>query len=153
MGVVTRGDHEISLRFDQFPQELQGKLEERIRALTAELDARVEAATPVKTGLLRSEIKSNVYAAPTRVAGYVSVFAGSLQSEYVKAATLEYGSNKVRQLRDRLNAGHRRLEGRLSKAAHIEAFRYLRDPFEQMRPEIDAALEAVVAEAAAEEEA
>jgi hypothetical protein len=154
MPVITRGEREISLRFDTFPSKLQGKLEQRIRALTEELEQRVEAATPVKTGLLRSEIKENVYTGETsnRVAGYVSVFAGNIKNEYAKAATLEYGSNKVRKLSERLAGPSKKLERRLFKAAHIEAFRYLRGPFEAMRPEIQAALEETVAEAAAEDE-
>ena len=151
--VVTRGDRELSLRFDKFPSKLQSKLELRIRGLTDELQSRIEAATPVKTGLLRSEEKSTVYQGDNRVAGYVSIFAGNLKGEYAKAATLEYGSNKTRKLSARLADPRRRLERRVSRAVHIEAFRYLRGPFEDMRPEIEAALEEVIAEAAAEDEA
>lgn len=154
MGVVTRGEREISLRFDNFPSKLTAKLEQRIRGLTELLEERIEAATPKKTGLLRSEITPKVYLGDTgdRVAGYVSVFAGNLTQEYAKAATLEYGSNKARKLSDRLMGPRKRLERRLSKPAHFEAFRYLRGPFEEMRPEIEAALDETVAEAAAEDE-
>jgi len=42
---------------------------------------------------------------------------------------------------------------RLSKAVHIKAFKYLRGPLEEMRPEIEAGLDEAVAEAAAEGEA
>lgn len=159
MGVVTRGEREVSLRFETFPSRLKDKLDKRIRELTEELQARVEAAAPFKTGLLRSEIKSNTYSdSDTRVAGYVSVFAGDLKKEYAKAATLEYGTNKPRRIPDhggvfrKLGAGQKRIESHLTKPAHIEAFRYLRDPLEQMRPEIEAALAETVAEAAAEDE-
>lgn len=152
MPVVTRGASEISLRFDEFPSHLKDKIEARVRELTEMLDARVEAATPVKTGLLRSEIKLNVYSSPSRVAGYVSVFAPDRPGEYAKAATLEYGSNKTRKLADRMAGPRKRLERRVSKPAHIEAFRYLRGPFESMRPEIEAALDETVVEAAVEDE-
>jgi hypothetical protein len=155
VNVVTRGDRETSLRFDKFPSKLTGRLEQKIRDLTEMLDERVEAATPKKTGLLRSEITPKVYTGDNgdRVAGYVSVFAGSRTSEYAKAATLEYGSNKTRKLASRLAGPSKRLERRLSKRAHIEAFRYLRGPFEEMQPEIVAGLEETVAETAAEDEA
>jgi hypothetical protein len=158
--VVTRGDREISLRFDTFPTRVHGKLEARIREFTDDLEARIRAVTPRKTGLLQSEITEKIYASDTadRVAGYVSVFAGDRQKEYAKAATLEYGSNKPRQLADRgsrifaMFSRKKRFERRLSKTPHIEAFRYLRDPFDEMKPEIQAGLEEAVAEAAAEDE-
>lgn len=153
--VVTRGDRETSLRFEKFPSKLTARLEQKIRELTELLDARVEAATPKKTGLLRTEITPKVYTGDSgdRVAGYVSVFAGGLAKEYPKAATLEYGSNKTRKLAARLAAPTKRLEQRLSKRVHFEAFRYLRGPFEEMQPEIEAGLEETVAETVAEDEA
>lgn len=159
MSVTTRGDREISTRFDRFPSHLHDKLAERIRSLTAELQVRIIAATPKKTGLLQSEIKLSSYEdSETRVAGYVSVYAGDKSSEYAKAATLEYGSDKARKLKDKgsrilaLFSRRNRIERRMSKAPHIEAFEYLRRPFEEMQPEIQAALEEVVAETAAEDE-
>ena len=156
VAIVTRGDKELGLRFDTFPAGLQSKLETRIRGLTQTLEERIEAATPKKTGLLRSEEKVNIYTGDSgsnRVAGYVSVYAPGRPGEYAKAATLEYGSNKTRKLRSRLAGARRRLERRISRTPHIEAFRYLRGPFEAMRPEIEAALDETVAEAAAEGEA
>ena len=68
--VTTRGERELALRFDTFPVRAHQKLQERINGLTAELGARVQAATPVRTGRLRSEITPNLYAdQPDRVAG------------------------------------------------------------------------------------
>lgn len=156
VNVVTRGDRETSLRFDRFPSKLTARLEEKIRELTELLDERIEAVTPKKTGLLRSEITPKVYTGDNgdRVAGYVSVFAASGRTqEYAKAATLEYGSNKTRKLAARLARPTKRLEKRMAKRAHIEAFRYLRGPFEEMQPEIQAGLEETVAETVAEDEA
>lgn len=153
MSVITRGEREISARFDTFPQRAHAKLQERITALTTQLQERVQAATPVRTGLLKSEIKLSIYGSSdqNRVAGYVSVYAGGNNREYPKAATLEYGSNKARKLGERLNASGR-LERRISRIPHIEAFRYLRGPFEAMKPEIQAALEEAMAETIAEDE-
>ncbi len=160
MSVVTRGDREISIRFDTFPARARQKLDDRIRALTATLQERVQAATPFRTGLLRSEITPRVFDdSPTRIAGYVSVYAGDRAKEYPKAATLEYGTNKPRRIADhggifrRLGRGQRRIESRLTKSVHIEAFRYLRGPLEEMRPEIEAALDETMTEAAAEGDA
>ena len=52
----------------------------------------------------------------------------------------------------RLFSRTQRMERRLSKTPHIEAFRYLRGPFEEMKPEIQAGLDEALAEAVAEDE-
>jgi hypothetical protein len=157
MGVITRGDRELGLRFDVFPDQARKKLEERIRGLTEQLDERVAAAAPVRTGKLRTEIASRTFSGQQRVAGYVSVYAPGVPTEYPKAATLEYGSNKVRRVRERLSflgrlggVKARLVKRAAGKPAHIAAFRYLRGPFEGMRAEIEAALDEAIAETVAE---
>lgn len=157
MTVETTGDRELALRFDTFPARAREKLVDRITALTERLKARVEAATPYKTGKLRGEITSVVYGdQPDRVAGYVEVYAPGAPGEYPKAATLEYGSDKPRRRSDsggifrRLGAGQKRIESRLTNTVHIEAYRYLRGPFADMNDEVYSELNAALAEAAAE---
>lgn len=156
MTVTVRGERELALRFDAFPTRAHERIRQRIQALTAELEARVQAATPVRTGRLRGEITERVFSDdPERIAGYVSVFSGDPR-EYPKAATLEYGTDKPRRafekrsLLDKMMGGRRRIVARLSKPAHIQAYRYLRAPLDAMRPEIEAALDEALAEAAAE---
>jgi hypothetical protein len=157
--VITRGDREISLRFDNFPTRAKQKIEERITLLTEQLKARVQAAAPRRTGALQSEITARIYSNKAdRVAGYVSVFAPGQPSEYPKAATLEYGSSKPRRtfektsgIAARLGLAQRRIAGRISKPVQIEAFAYLRRPLEQMKPEIELGLNEALAEATAEE--
>lgn len=156
MAVTITGDRELALRFDKFPQEARGRIEERITSLIGRLQDRVEAAAPRKTGKLRSEIKARVYTSTNRVAGYVSVYAPGAPGEYAKAATLEYGSDKPRRAfasraASRLASGRRRIVSRLSKPVHIEAFRYLRGPFEELTPEFQAELEAAISEVVAED--
>lgn len=157
MAVVTRGEREVSARFDTFPGRARKKLESRIAALTAQLQARVIAAAPRLTGALRSEITERDFSdSPNRIAGYVSVYAPGIKDAYAKAATLEYGTNKPRRIPDhggifhRLGKGQKRIESRLTKPARIEAFRYLRGPLEEMKPEIELALNEALAETAAE---
>ena len=162
MTVIIRGDKEVSQRFETFPTRARQKIRDRISALTDELAARIKAATPVKTGKLQGEITPRIYDGDSgRVAGYVSVFASDgADTEYPKAATLEYGTNKPRRpaervskIASRASAPSRRIAGRMSKAVHLAPLRYLRGPLEQMRPEIEAALDEAVAEAAAEDDA
>jgi len=159
MAVITRGDKELQLRFETFPARARQKIKERIEEIVSRLEQRSRDAAPYRTGQLRSEITSRVYADnPNRIAGYVSVYAPTAKKgEYAKAATLEYGSDAVRRvfergasLMDRLGRPKRRVIGRMSKAAHIEAYAYLRNPLEQMRPEVEASLGEALAEATAE---
>jgi hypothetical protein len=159
MSVITRGDRELGLRFEKFPTQAHAKLEEHMRKLVDALQARVEAAAPRgKTGRLKTEIKGRVFAdSPSRVAGYVEVYAPGVPGEYAKAATLEYGTDKPRRVFERtggllarVGAGRRRIVARVSKPVHIRAFRYLRGSIEGMRPEVEAELALALAEAAGE---
>jgi hypothetical protein len=160
MTVETSGGRELALRFETFPARARAKLLERVTILTDRLHGRVDAAMgrfAHPTGKLQSEITSRVYADnPDRVAGYVEVYAPGASGEYAKAATLEYGTDKPRRLRDsggifrRLNAGQKRIQSRLTNAVHIEAFRYLRGPFADLEDEMYAELNAALAEAAQE---
>jgi hypothetical protein len=152
--VTSVGAREVELKFDTFPREIHGVLEERISAITETLRARAEAAAPRKTGRLRSEITARVFSSATRIAGYVSIYAPGIEGEYAKAATLEYGTDKPRHAVDRIQTRfgktRRRILQRISKPVHIEAFRYLRGPFDELAPSIQADLQAAVDEVAEE---
>ena len=146
MSLITRGGLELGLRFEQFPAHARALIEERIRALTAEMETGVEAATPYLTGRLRREITARVFTdGADRIAGYVSVL-GDAPSEYPKAATLEYGTDRPRRIADhggvfhRLGRGQKAIESRLTRPVHIAARRYLRDPFEAIKAEAEAQL-------------
>lgn len=154
MPVITRGDKELALRFDTFPVRARDKLEARIRNIVERLEARAESVVPRRTGQLAGEITSRVYRGELdRIAGYVSVYAPGKTSEYAKAATIEYGSNKGRRIFARASSGRRRVVERVTKPVRIRAARFLRGPLEDMRPEIEAELNAALADAAAEENA
>lgn len=161
MTAETTGDRELALRFETFPTRAHAKLVDRITSLTETLHGRVDAAMgrfAHPTGKLQSEITSKVYADnPNRVAGYVEVYAPGAPGEYPKAATLEYGTDKVRRafertggLLARLGGARRRIIERASKPVHIEAFRYLRGPFADFEDEMRTELNAALAETAEE---
>lgn len=152
MTLITRGDRELALRLDTFPEHARAKIKERIDSLTDKLLLRVKQAAPYRTGLLRSEIKGRTFASERtdRVSGYVSIYAPQRPKEYAKAATLEYGSDKARRVFDRASRGKRRIVAKLSRPARIEAFAYLRGPFEEMRPEIETEIDAALAESVAD---
>ncbi len=160
MSVITRGDKELTLRFDQFPAHAHAKLEARMHKIVDELTARAQAAAPKRTGRLKTEIKGRVFAdSPTRIAGYVEVYApGVPGNEYAKAATLEYGSDKPRKIAERASGGvlarfhrnHERIAAKASRPVHIREYRYQRGSIEELRPEVEAELAAGLAEATQE---
>lgn len=150
MTIASRGEREVIQRFEEFPTRARAKLAAKISSLIQILQARIQAATPYKSGRLRSEIDSRVYAdQPTRVAGYVGVRA-QVASEYPKAATLEYGSDAVRK---RVSETRNRLTERVSRPVHIKEYAYLRGPFAAMRDEIEAGIAEALKEAAEESNA
>lgn len=150
MTLITRGDRELAQRFDEFPSLARAKLTAKITSLIQILQSRIQAATPYKSGRLRSEIAGRVYAdQPTRIAGYVGVRA-QIATEYAKAATLEYGSDAVRK---RVSEARNRLIERVSKPVHIKEYAYLRGPFAAMRDEIEADVAEALKEAAQESNA
>jgi hypothetical protein len=156
--VTVTGERELEVRLDTFPATAHEKIAERIRDAIERLTSASQAAAPRRTGRLRSEIKGTVYTDdPNRVAGYVQVFAPGIEGEYAKAATLEYGSDKPRRIferetsvEQRISGGHRRMVNRLTKSAHIRAFRYLRDPLEELRPAIEAGIAEALTDATQE---
>jgi hypothetical protein len=160
MTVEVRGTRELAARFDVMTTKARDRILERMTGLVDQMQARARAKAPFKTGKLRSEIIGRVYSdAVTRVAGYVSVYAtDNPKREYPKAATWEYGTKKGRKLKEehfsaRLGRmSKRRLVARVTKPVTIVARRYLRGTLEEMRPEIEAAIDAALAEAAAEEQ-
>jgi hypothetical protein len=156
MTEIVRGERELKQLFETFPAWAHNRLEARIRRIVETLQERSQESAPLgKTHKLRSEFRSRVYAdQPHRIAGYVSVFAGSDTREYPKAATLEYGTDKPRRLFERAAGGALvlgrkgrktfRIVRRITRPVHIRAFRFLRQPFEDMRPEIEAQLEEAI---------
>lgn len=96
--VEIKQDRILGLRFDEFPQRVHANLLDRITKLTAQLEARVKAAEPTRTGKLRSETRSRVYDDGDHIAGRVFVqIEGEPKSrrgsiDAGKAASLEYGA-------------------------------------------------------------
>lgn len=89
---VITGDRRVVARFGEWPKELHDTLLARIRALTSELEARVRAKAPERTGKLKEEIVSRVFDDPEKIKGLVTLDGGLTGSEYAKAGALEYGA-------------------------------------------------------------
>jgi hypothetical protein len=157
--VNISGDRKVELLFEEFPDGLYADLKAEINALSMELFARVEAATPQLTGKLRSEERVRLFADPNRITGYVDI-AGTGQ-DFAKAGALEYGAHRATQV----SAHSMRLDhvfGEMlaspmtvmvdaySRTPDIQAFAFERGPLDAMAPEIVERLNAVVDRVTAE---
>lgn len=160
--ITANGARFIADELEQFPTQLHDRLKARMTDSVDALWEAVEEVVPKRTGRLASEIVRRVYAGTLRrVAGYVSVYTAdpgpAPHNEYAKAASLEYGTSGLRAIRDEKNGALRRLVGssrrikaRLGSVQAIAPRRYLRGPFESLRPGILASLEEGVSEAVVE---
>lgn len=149
------GDRQAGLRFDEFPDVLYEDLRKEIEELSLELLLRVEAATPSRTGLLRSEERLRLFTDKDRITGYIDVKADG-QQEHIKAGALEYGAHKKHKVSSHtMRLDHfweQKLDAPITvlvdaipdRTANITEIAFLRGPLEAMRPEIAARLRAVV---------
>ncbi len=144
------GTRQVGLRFDAFPDELRAALRQEIDALSLELFARVEAATPSLTGKLRSQERVRLFDDATRITGYVDI-AGQGSgggSDFAKAGALEYGAHRP----TKVSAHWAHLFGRpeavmvaaYTRTPNIEERAFERGPLVAMQPEILSRLNAVV---------
>ena len=155
------GERQTGLRFEDFPDELHDDLVGEIDGLTRELFARIQSATPVGTGKLRSQQRMRLYDQKDRIKGYISVAGEKGSTDYAKAGALEYGSRgkpiKVgaHQMkldhfwRTRLAAPITVLVGAYDRTPKIAEHAFMRGPLEAMRPEILQRLNAAVEKAVA----
>lgn len=155
------GERQAGMRFEKFPSELLDDLRAEIDSLTNELRGRVGAAMPRESGQLRDSLDSDVLKKEDRITGRVIVAAGNSKL-HRKAAALEYGStgkhSRVKQHKMKLrHYWEKKLL--LPRTVIVEAFqrkpnirerKFLRGPFEAMRPTILARLGKVVERSAQE---
>lgn len=151
--VDIAGERQVELLFEEFPDALYADLLRDVHALTDELLARIESATPVRTGRLRGEERSRVFADPRSIAGRVTV-AGD-KKDVAKAAALEYGAHRTTHV----SAYQRRLDhvfgnalsapmmvmvDAYSRTPDVQEVAFERGPLEAMAPEIFERLNATV---------
>lgn len=159
---IISGERRITARFDQWPAEIHGDLLVEIRALTAELEARVLGREPEKTGKLKSETVMRVYDDPERIKGTVTLAAGLSPSEYIKAAALEHGApgrrgrfgvgayrRTVTQAFGRDISPTRVTVNPYEREAHLQAQLYMRAALAEMQGDAQARLAAVMAKRSA----
>ena len=140
------GDRQVGLRFEEFPDALYDALRQEIDSLTTELFARVVAATPSKTGGLRSKERVWIFTDKTRITGYVDVH-GTV-ADIKKAAALEYGAHKPVHV-----SAYSRPDGAIvdayTRPNNVMERAFERGPLGAMAGQVNARLNAVVEQAVA----
>lgn len=156
--IDVAGDRQAGLRFEEFPDALYDDLKAEIDALSNELFGRVQAATPDKTGDLRSKERYRLFTDESRITGYVSVAAAD-QNEIRKAGALEYGSKGKKtpvashamkldhHWSHKLAAPQSVIVAAYERLPNIAERNFLRGPLNAMRPEIVRRLNELVSRA------
>ncbi len=145
-------ERRVGLKFEEFPQRAHASLLEKITSLTRQLEERVRAAEPYKSGKLRGATTSRIDDRPERITGRVFISA-----DYGKAAALEYGAHAATQVKAhsaRLDHVYANAVSPLtvmisahSRKLDIAEHKYLRGPLEAMEGEIIEQLRAALVEA------
>lgn len=147
------------IRLDEFPDHLYEDLAREITALSSELLARVQAATPEHTGRLRSQERVRVFRDKDRITGYVDIAGKKGSQDFAKAAALEYGAHRATKVaahrmrldhywEHKLGAPVSVLVGAYSRTPDIAEVSFERGALIGMQSEITDRLNAVVDRAA-----
>jgi hypothetical protein len=141
-------DTRVQLMLDQFPKKLQANIAARLDVLTTELQAKVRAAEPHRTGRLQAETKRFVDQRENWVRGRVRVLGPGGRGHNVAAAALEYGAHRSFPVR-----GYRRGGGSVvayRRHANIAERRFLRGAAVGMRAKVLAELQQAIADTIAD---
>jgi hypothetical protein len=146
--ITETGARDVALSLERMPDDVRDRLASRIRGFTARLEPMVAERVPSRTGRARSQVGSVVDVMPDLVRGRVYVQGPG--AENAKLGALEYGARRRHVVRE-----HKRMldhlwgrailpmqviVDRYMRTPNIAEHRFLRGPFEQMRPEILAGL-------------
>ena len=159
----VKGIREVGLRFEQFPAELHDQIKAEIDALSKQLFAMVNAATPSKTGRLRSQEWLKLFDDGDSIKGavYIAGQGSGKNSDFAKAGALEYGAHMPFEVAAHAmkldHAWANQLANPLTvqvkshpRKPNVPEFAFERGPLAAMQPEIIERLNAVVAKAAAQ---
>jgi hypothetical protein len=140
---VTVSDTQVQAHLAKLPIALRTNLQKTIQTLTTELLARVRAAEPVRTGLLRSMTRSYVDVTETMVRGRVRILATGHASRLGAAfGALEYGAHAAILVKAYQRRGG--MVRSYARVVNIAEQRFLRNSLDAMREKAVAAIEETV---------
>jgi hypothetical protein len=151
----------VELLFETLPDALYGGLRVEVDALTMELLTLIEAATPERTGTLRSQERARIFTDPNRITGQVDVAGTKGSQDFAKAGALEYGAHRATAVKAHsmrldhnwgamLASPETVMVAAYTRTPDIAEYAFERGPLATMAPEIVARLEAVVEKATAQ---
>lgn len=154
------GDRQAGLKFEEFPDDLYEDLRREIDSLTHELFGLVQAATPSRTGELRSQERVRIFTDKNRITGYIDVAGKSGSQDFAKAGALEYGAHRKTKVSahsmkldhvwgEMLNAPINVMVAAYERTPNIAEHAFERGPLAIMQPEILGRLNAAVEQAVA----
>jgi hypothetical protein len=153
--IDVKGVRQVGIRFAEFPDDLYDALKQEVDALTTELFARIEAATPSLTGRLRSEERARLFTDEHHIKGYVDIAGAKGSQDFAKAAALEYSAHGAAKVSshsmqldhywaNKLGAPVTVMVESFTRTANIAEHAFERGPLAAMQPEVLARLNAVV---------
>lgn len=145
---IKVADTRIQLMLDQFPKKLQANIASRMEPLVAEIQAKVRAGEPHRTGRLQAETRRFVDERENWVRGRVRILGPGGRGHNVAAAALEYGAHRSFPVK-----GYRRGGTAVSayrRHANIAERRFLRGAAEGMRAKVLAELQQAITDTIAE---
>jgi hypothetical protein len=145
---VKLDDTRVKLMFDQLPQKLQANIVRRMEPLMAEIQAKVRAGEPHRTGRLQAETRRFLDQRENWVRGRVRILGPGGRGHNVAAAALEYGAHSTFPVRGYRRRGHPVAGYR--RRANIAERRFLRNAAEGMRGKVLAELRQAVADTIAD---
>jgi hypothetical protein len=146
---IEVNDTKLLAHFAQLPPLLRENIRKTITVLTTELLARVRAAEPVRTGLMRASTRMYVDSTEEWVRGRVRIVATGHASRLGAAfGALEYGAHRSFAVRAYARRGI--AVRAYERTANIQAQRFLRGSLDAMREQAAAAIKETVDKSIAE---
>lgn len=139
INIAVVGDRAIALKFDRIPVAIHDRLVLTIHQLVDRLLDRIHAAEPKLTGRLEARTRAYYTDKENLIRG--AIRPGSARQDKLKAMALEFGAHGTAHVKA-YTRGHDVAVQAYTRHVNIAEYRFLRDPFAEMKGEIEAAIRA-----------
>lgn len=139
INIAVVGDRAIALKFGRIPIAIHDRLLQTIHDLTEKLLDRIHDAEPEATGRLKERTRAYFTDRENLIRG--AIRPGSARQDKLKAMALEFGAHGTAHVKA-YTRGHDVAVQAYTRHVNIAEHRFLRDPFAEMKGEIEAAIRA-----------